>query len=270
MTVDKIEPKDPKLVEAEIAKAKAETVKALAEADKVMAEIEDNHLKTASEVAKNEAEAAEKFASIEIAKVMQAHAEAELVLSRNNADRERDKRRDELTADRYHHRYLFDTAVADGSVKKCISQLATWERSLAPDEKLTVELVINSPGGDVVEGFALIDYINGMHTRGHTVNTVAYGMAASMGGVLLEIGKKRSMGTNAVLLIHEAQFGAIGSYGEIEDRVKLVDIFHEKILALFADRSNVTRSFIKKNWSRRDWWCSAETALRHGFVDEVV
>lgn len=229
--------------EAEIDKAKAEAEKFRAERDKVMAEARKEN-------------------------ALAGAAEAALVKAQADAERESEKRRDELAADKYHHRYLFDTDVNDGSVKKAIAQFATWERTT--DKPIVVDLVINSPGGSVVDGFALIDYIEGMHSRDHTVNTTAYGMAASMGGVLLQVGKKRSMGANAVLLIHEAQFGAVGSYGEIQDRVKLVDIFHERILALFVGRAKVTKQFIKSHWSRTDWWLSASDSLKHGFVDAIV
>src|SRR6185437_11114483 len=151
---------------------------------------------------------------------------------------------------------------SESSVKACIQQLATWERTSDSDEGVTVELQLNSPGGSVVVGFALIDFIQDFHTRGNTVNTVAYGMAASMAGVILQVGKKRSMGSNAVLLIHEASFGAVGSYGEVQDRVKLVDIFHERILKLFTDRAKVSKSFINRNWSRKDWWIDSTNAIK--------
>ena len=196
-------------------------------------------------------------------------AEVGLVKLKHDADREDEKRAEEKTANKYHHTYLFDTQVSDSTVKACIKQLATWTRLAADDEAVTVELLINSPGGDVVEGFALMDYLSSMEAEGHVVNTTAYGMAASMGGVLLQAGARRAMGKNSVLLIHEAQFGAVGSYGEVEDRVKLVNIFHERILALFADRSKVSKAFIKKNWNRKDWWLDADTSLQHGFIDEI-
>jgi ATP-dependent Clp protease protease subunit len=224
-----------------------------ANADKARAEGEAALITAKSEARKNNAEA----------KV----AETSLVKLKHDADREDEKRKEELTANKYHLTYLFDTGVSDSTVKACIKQLATWTRQA--DGEITVELLINSPGGDVVEGFALMDYLANMAAQGHTVNTTAYGMAASMGGVLLQAGARRAMGKNSVLLIHEAQFGAVGSYGEVEDRVKLVNIFHERILSLFADRANVTKSFIKRNWNRKDWWLDADTSLKHGFIDEI-
>ncbi len=179
---------------------------------------------------------------------------------------------DELAKDTYHHVYVFDQPVAAKSVKECINTLTGWSR-LKPDG-CEIEIQINSPGGDVVEGFALIDFLHDLRAKGHKVDIVALGMAASMAGVLLQSADKRIMGKNAILLIHEAQFGASGSYGDIEDRIKLIDIMHERILDLFAERAasvnpKTTKNFIKKNWSRRDWWMNADKALQLGFIDEI-
>jgi ATP-dependent Clp protease protease subunit len=195
-------------------------------------------------------------------------AEAKAATAKIALDREQIKRRKELSADEFYHTYLFDKQVSEDTAKACIKQLAEWERS--SKKPLTVELVINSPGGSVFDGFALIDYICGMQARGHTINTIAYGMAASMGGVILQVGNKRSIGSNALLLIHEAQFSAFGSFGKVEDQVKMVELMHDRILALFAARSTMSKAQIKRRWSRRDWWINADDCLKHGFVDAIA
>lgn len=246
--------------EAEEDKARAEAEKARAEAEKARAEAAAATLTAEAEVAKARAEARGAQAEAE-------ERELRLVKARNDRDREREKREEELAAHKYHHVYLFDKGVDEGSVRECIRQLTTWERTTT--DKITVELVIDSPGGSVFDGFHLIDYINRLHTEGHTVNTTAYGMAASMGGVLLQVGKTRTMGANALLLIHEAQFGAFGSFGKVEDQVKMVEIMHDRILELFASRSKMTKAQIKSRWNRKDWWLPAQECLRHGFIDAI-
>ena len=248
---------DRELTQAEITanvqKTVAEAVAASVTADAARVTAEADAKKHKAEARKADAEAQE--------------VEHRLVKARFDADRELEKRQEELAANKHHKIYLFNSGVDSGSVKKCIDQLSQWERS--EPEPLNIELQINSPGGDIVEGFALIDFIEGMKDRGHVVDAVAYGMAASMGGVLLQVGTERAMGRNAVLLIHEAQFGAVGSYGEIQDRTKLVDLFHERILKLFVDRGNVTKNFIVKHWTRTDWWIPSDLAQKYGFVDSV-
>ena len=190
--------------------------------------------------------------------------------ARHDADREDEKRRDELAGHKYHHMYTFDGVVSDSTVAKCIEQLTRWERSAEPGKSLTIDLEINSPGGEIFAGFALIDHIGAMHTRGHTVNTAAIGMAASMGGVILQVGKTRLMGKHAFLLIHEASFRAGGSFANVQDEVELVEKMHDKILDLFASRSKMTRAQIKRRWSRKDWWLTSDESLKYGFVDEVI
>lgn len=186
---------------------------------------------------------------------------AELVV-----ERDQEKRRDELAANHHHKVYVFDQDVNETSVKRCIQQLNTWARQ---DAGCDIEIQINSPGGSIFDGFALIDFIRDLQAKGHKVTTLAYGMAASMGGVLLQVGDNRVMGANCLLLIHEGSLGAVGDFGKVEDRVKLMELMHERILDLFAERSKVSKAFIKRNWQRRDWWLDADTALKHGFVDAI-
>lgn len=216
-----------------------------------------------------EAEAAHEEALLHRQEARKEKAEAEqaeiLLASKKRAEA------DELAKNQHNKVYVFDKDVNESSVKVCISQLQTWARQ---EPGCAIEIQINSPGGDIVEGFALIDFLDDLRAKGHTINIVALGMAASMAGVILQSGSTRIMGKNALLLIHEAAFGAAGSFGKVEDRVKLVKIMQNRILDIFADRAveinpKTTKKFIERNWERKDWWMDAETAARLGFVDEV-
>jgi ATP-dependent Clp protease protease subunit len=180
--------------------------------------------------------------------------------------REEYKRARELASDEFHHVYRFIGAVNDGSVKECINQLQTWDR-MEPDCSIT--LLFHSPGGDVVAGLALWDFL--IELKGtHQLTTVARGYAASMAGILLQAGHKRAMGAESWLLIHEASFGVAGSMGEVEDRVEWIKKVQGRILQIFADRSNLTKASIKRRWHRKDWWLSSDEALKHGFIDEIA
>jgi len=216
-----------------------------------------------------EAEAATAEANLHKADTRERVAEAKQAeIDLRKAER---KEQDELARDDYNYVYVFDDAVTDSSVKKCINQLNLWTRQ---KDKCEIEIQINSPGGAVIDGFALIDFIHDLRGKGHKIDTIALGYAASMGGVLLQCGEKRSMGYNAFLLIHEAQFGAVGSFGKVEDQVKFAKILQERILDLFARRAQTvnprtTKAFIRRKWERKDWWMNADEALKLGFIDEV-
>jgi ATP-dependent Clp protease protease subunit len=224
-----------------------------------------------AEIAVLNAEAAKHDAERALFAAQARKADLDTESSRLSLDKKIREEQDELAKDTHHHVYVFDKDVSDESVKTCIRQLTTWTRQ---NENAVIELQINSPGGSIFAGLALVDFIRRLQSKGHTINTVAFGMAASMGGVLLQVGDTRTMGKNAILLIHQGSLGAIGSVGEVEDRMKLMDLFHERILDIFEERSRpvnpkTTKAFIKKNWDRKDWWLTADKALELGFVDEV-
>lgn len=245
---------------AEAAKAEAEAATELIEQDIKRAELDKirtETAKTTAEQAKLELEAKHGLLLIE---------EQEI-----NMDLLRRSHKEEGAKDYWHHRYIFSSSVKEDSANALINALTKWSRTSPADKPCDMEIVINSPGGDIISGFAIVDFIKSLRDSGHNIRTHAIGMAASMGGVLLQAGTTRSMGANAMLLIHQGGLGAIGNYGEVKDRVKLMEIFHERILDLFVERSEgkVSRSYLKKNWERQDWWLPAKEALKLGLVDEI-
>ena len=171
-----------------------------------------------------------------------------------------------LAANRYNKVYVFNGEVGAGSVANCMNQLDVWRRN---DPGCDIEIVFTSPGGSVVDGLALWDYLQEVKRAGHHLTTVAYGMAASMAGILLQAGDTRILGKESWLMIHEASFGAHGKIGEVEDTVDWVKRVQDRILDIFAERSTKSRALIKKNWLRKDWWLSSDEALCWGFIDEV-
>lgn len=201
------------------------------------------------------------------ARKLAAEAEQQEVILRKSLRSERD----ELAKDTHHKVYVFDKPVAESSVKACVQQLTTWSRQ---DPECDIEIQINSPGGSIFDGFALIDAIRLLRDKGHKITMVALGMAASMAGVILQAADERVMGANALMLIHEGSLGAVGDFGEVEDRVALMKLMHERILELFEERAKplnpkTTKRYIRQHWQRRDWWLTAEDCLKHGFVGAV-
>ncbi len=187
----------------------------------------------------------------------------------------REKRERELTGDSFFHKYPFSTPVSSQSVQACIKQLNEWTRN-AGDDKFAIEIEFNSPGGSVIDGMALYDVIQAVRRLGHHVTTSTVGYAASMGGILLQAGDKRVMGAQSWLMIHEASFGAGGKIGEVEDTVDWVRRVQERILEIFASRSQgtsapkkLTKAQIRNRWRRKDWWISSDEALAFGLIDEV-
>lgn len=235
----------PEVEAASLAKLEAETEQAWAEAARI--DLESARIREETRKARAAADSAE----LELARELRSE-------------------RRMLCGDTYHHTYYFSDSVDDLSVHRCMSQLATWQRMAKDDaEKPAIEIVITSPGGDVIAGMVLYDFIQTLRRAGHHVTTNCLGMAASMGGILLQAGDRRVMGKEAYLLIHEITFGAGGKIGEIEDEIAFGKKIQSRILRILADRSTMSEKSIARRWERKDWWLDSDEALALGFVDEV-
>jgi ATP-dependent Clp endopeptidase proteolytic subunit ClpP len=175
-------------------------------------------------------------------------------------------RKKELSLDEENHLYRFSGSVGEASVKKCITRLTEWSR-LSP--KCGIEIVFSSPGGSIIDGFELFDFIQQLRQEGHHITTGSLGMAASMAGILLQAGDSRWIGHQSWMMIHRAAFGAIGKTYEVEDEVKLVKRIEDRILDIFTARSKLSRQKLKRNWDRKDWWIDADECKKVGLVDEV-
>ena len=220
-----------------------------------------------SEIALNEAKREAALAEAEKYRQEARKAGADADVRENEAAKSQRQEERERAGNQQHQVYVFDKEVSPATVREAVAALSIWHRE-KPGCNIVIQ--ITSPGGDIIAGFELVDYIRWLRAEGHEVTCVAYGYAASMGGVLLQAGSKRVMGKNALLLIHEGSLGVVGDYAKVQDMVALMKKMHEKILDLFMERATVTRRFIVKNWERRDWWITAEDALKYGFVDEIL
>jgi len=230
---------------------------------------------------KHAADAAEAHANARASKAHAIEAEHSAEVAGIIRAREEYKRTAELTNDEYHYTYNFGGAVDSASAKNCISKLTQWVRQNRDvDPKPTIDLIFFSPGGSVTDGLALYDYIRAVQSKGHKVITGTRGMAASMAGILLQAGDERWMARESWLLVHQVQFGASGSWGDVEDRVKWVEAQQNRILDIFVERAarardagtatkTLTKSWLKKKWERTDWWVSATEALDLGFIDSI-
>lgn len=163
--------------------------------------------------------------------------------------------------------YTFYDGVTSESVKECMAEIDEYARH-NPGEPITIRL--NSPGGFVIDGLALYDFLQDVRKRGHMITVIALGQAASMGGILLQAGDRRVMGRNAFLLIHEVHSGDEGKTSERKDSIEFSRRLEQKLLAILAKRSKLSVREIKALWERKDWWLTAGEAVKLGFADEIL
>ena len=149
-----------------------------------------------------------------------------------------------------------------------IAQLFFLE-SEDPDKE--IYLYINSPGGSITDGMAIVDTMNYIKCP---VSTICVGMAASMGAVLLASGEKgkRYATPNAEILIHQpliAGGGISGQTTEIKIHADHMVRTREKLNRLLSDKTGQSLETIEKD-TERDRYMTAEQALAYGLIDGIL
>ncbi len=155
-------------------------------------------------------------------------------------------------------------AIDDDVANLVIAQLLFLE---SEDPKKDISLYINSPGGVVTAGLAIVDTMN--HVKPN-VSTVCVGMAASAAAVILSAGEKgkRFALPNAEVMIHQPHGGAEGQATDIEITAKQIIKLRSVINKILAKNTGQTLAKIEKD-VERDFFMTADEAKKYGLVDKV-
>ncbi len=136
------------------------------------------------------------------------------------------------------------------------------------DPKKDIKLYINSPGGSVYDGLAIIDTMNYIKPD---VQTIGIGLQASMGAMLLSCGAKgkRFVLPNSRIMIHQPSSGTEGKITDQEIALKEGIYLKKKLAEIFAKNTGKTLEQVEKDMDR-DNWMSAEEALQYGIIDSIL
>lgn len=131
-----------------------------------------------------------------------------------------------------------------------------------------INLYINSPGGSITSGMAIMDTINYIKSD---VSTICIGMAASMGAFLLSCGTKgkRYILPNAEVMIHQPLGGASGQATEIKIAAERILKLKDKLNKLLAKNTNQDLEKVQID-TDRDYFMNANEALEYGIVDKIL
>ena len=134
-----------------------------------------------------------------------------------------------------------------------------------------VTLYISSPGGSVISGMAIYDYIGTMRS---TVNTVCIGMAASMGAILFLAGEERMTLPHSKVMIHDPSFGgnaSIAGQKPLEIQEQLNNLLNtRRILAdVIVARTGMSRKHVL-NLTKKDTYFDAEEAVKKGLATKIL
>ena len=137
-----------------------------------------------------------------------------------------------------------------------------------PDKEIS--FYINSPGGSITDGMAIVDTMNYIKCP---VSTICVGLAASMGSVLLTCGAKgrRFATPNSEILIHQPLIsgGLAGQTTEIKIHADHMVKTREKLNKLLSEKTGQSLEQIEKD-TERDHYMTAQEALEYGLIDEIV
>ncbi|CAD5900319.1 ATP-dependent Clp protease proteolytic subunit; Maxwell's demon [Carnobacterium maltaromaticum] len=160
---------------------------------------------------------------------------------------------------------MLSGAIDDNVANAVIAQLLFLD---AQDSEKDIYIYINSPGGSVTAGLAIYDTMNFIKAD---VQTIAMGIAASMGSFLLTAGTKgkRFALPNAEIMIHQPLGGAQGQATEIEIAARHILKTRERLNKILADQTGQPIEVIEKD-TDRDNFMSADEAKTYGLIDEIM
>jgi len=136
------------------------------------------------------------------------------------------------------------------------------------DPKKDIHLYINSPGGSVTAGLAIIDTMNFIKSD---VSTICVGIAASMGALILSSGKKgkRYSLPNSEVMIHQVMGGTEGQASDIEINAKHILRTKETLNKILAQNTNKKVEQVNKD-SDRDYYMTSDEAKKYGIIDDII
>ena len=155
--------------------------------------------------------------------------------------------------------------VEDGMANAIVAQLLFLQ---AADPEKEISMYINSPGGSVTAGLAILDTMRMLKCP---VATYCVGQAASMGAILLAAGEKgrRHALPNSRIMIHQPWGGAQGKASDIEITAKEILRLKEVLNKILVEASEKTLEDVAHD-TDRDFFMSAEEAKTWGIVDKVL
>ena len=158
---------------------------------------------------------------------------------------------------------LLTGEINDMMAEFVIAQLLYLD-SLGKEEP--VHIYINSPGGSVTAGLAILDTMRLVKSK---IYTYCIGLAASMGAVLLSSGDRRYIVPHAEVMIHQPLGGTRGQASDIEIAAEHIGRTKKILNTILAENCRKPYDDVSRD-TERDNWKSAEEALEYGLVDMII
>ena len=128
-----------------------------------------------------------------------------------------------------------------------------------------INLRIHSQGGDVFSALSIIDVINQLNCD---VHTYIDGCAASGAAMIALHGKKRFIGKNSFMLLHQLRGSQSGKFEDMQDEIKNSEKIMQLIREMVKEKSNIEPKEIGEIL-KHEWWLTAKECLDYGLIDII-
>lgn len=164
---------------------------------------------------------------------------------------------------------IINTEIDDCLIEDAVLRIMQWnqeDKGLDVENRKPVTIYLNSPGGMVTAGFALIDTIINSKTPVYTVNL---GIEYSMGFLIGIAGHKRYTQSFATFLLHDGSGFLYNSMSKIRDTAIFYEELENKIKNFILSHSTLSPKLYDKKYGS-EWYMFAEEAKANGFTDYII
>ncbi|MCX6783569.1 MAG: ATP-dependent Clp protease proteolytic subunit [candidate division WWE3 bacterium] len=155
--------------------------------------------------------------------------------------------------------------ISDTMANTVIAQLLFLQ---AENPKADIKMYLNTPGGEVYAGLAIYDT---MRSLSCDVSTIAIGVAASMGSLILSSGAKgkRFALPNTMVHMHQPLGGAQGQATDIEISAREILRLKDLLINILSTNSGKSKAQILKD-ADRDYYMTSDAAKEYGLIDKIL
>ena len=133
-----------------------------------------------------------------------------------------------------------------------------------------INLIINSPGGDLTAAWQICDIMDFIQTP---VHTIGIGQVCSAGLLILMNGTlgERKVTDRTSIMSHIYSWGSMGSHGQLMSATKEMQYIHKRMIQHYMDNTGYDQKFIEEELlTDNDKWLTPKEAKKHNLVDQVV
>ena len=142
--------------------------------------------------------------------------------------------------------------------------------NLAGEDIKTFNILLNSPGGDVIETLGLIDFMKSQEKYGVKFNVIVRGGAMTAAALLLTCATgTRMVSKHSKIMVHQLSTIVVGKLSDVKSNAKFSEELETECNVLMAEHSKQDQKYWE-NISSTDYFMSSEKALELGIIDKII